>query len=86
MTGRLYDKPMQPHDILAAWRSRARAAAHGLLAVLCLLVSSVDALITARVGIPRLAYLARRVRQELASEYRRGRAGAVDITVREERP
>lgn len=63
---------------------RARATLRGLAAVLTHLLGALDALVTARLGIPPLAWLARRTGHAIADEYRRGYAGAVDAEVIDE--
>lgn len=64
--------------------SRARAVARGLLAMLALLLTAIDALITARLGLPRLTWAGRIVGRELAAEYRRGYHDARDAEVIDE--
>lgn len=56
----------------------------GLLAVTVFLFGALDALITARLGIPRLAWLGRRVGRAIADEYRRGYHNAIDVEIIEE--
>lgn len=63
---------------------RARAVRRGVTAVAFLLLGALDALLTARLGIPRLAWLSRKVGREIADEYRRGYHDAVDAEVDEE--
>lgn len=52
-----------------------RAVGHGLAAVARLLLSALDALITAAVGIPPIAWLARQVGALIRETYRLGRYG-----------
>jgi hypothetical protein len=56
-----------------------RTVLRGLLAVAALLATAADALVTAVLGVPRLAWLARRVAAACGEEYRRARWGAVDV-------
>lgn len=62
----------------------ARAVRRGVTAVAFLLLGALDALLTARLGIPRLAWLGRKLGREIADEYRRGYHDAVDAEVDEE--
>jgi hypothetical protein len=58
--------------------------ARGLLVVAVFLLGALDALITARLGIPRLAWLGRKLARAIADEYRRGYHNAVDVEIIEE--
>lgn len=62
---------------LAGWE-RARAIGRGVLAVLAFLVTAADALLTAVIGVPPLAWTARRIRTALGDEFRRGYWDAID--------
>jgi hypothetical protein len=53
------------------WRSVLR----GLAAVAGLFLSALDALVTARIGIPRVAWCARWLGRTVATAYQLGRAG-----------
>lgn len=55
--------------------------AGGLTAVAVYLLGAADALLTARLGVPRLAWVARVVGREIADEYRRGYHDARDAEV-----
>ncbi|MGI8333518.1 hypothetical protein ACRYCC_26495 [Actinomadura scrupuli] len=69
------------YDRREARGNTARAVARGLLAVLLLVLTGVDALATALVGLPPLAWIGRKLGRELADEYRRGYHGALDAEV-----
>jgi hypothetical protein len=71
--------PVHPARRAAAPRS-PRAIARGLAAVAALFLTAADALVTAALGLPRLAWVARRVATACGDEYRRARWGAVDVT------
>lgn len=60
------------------------SVARGLAAVAVCALGAADALITARLGIPRLAWLSRKVWRGIADEYRRGRHNAIDAEIIEE--
>ena len=60
-TGRPARNPRSPGAIL-----------RGLAAVAALFAGAVDALVTAFLGVPRLGWLAQRVGEMTAEEYRRG--------------
>jgi hypothetical protein len=70
--------PVHPARAAAAPRS-PRAIARGLTAVAALFLTAADALITAVLGLPRLAWVARRVAAACGEEYRRARWDAVDV-------
>jgi hypothetical protein len=70
---------------MSRWE-KTQAIARGLRAVAALLASAADALISAAVGLPPLAWLWRRARAELAEEYRRGYWHAVDAEIVEPGP
>lgn len=72
---------MQPYTKQAG---RGRAVARGLTAVAAFLLGAFDALLTARIGIPRLAWVAKVLGREIAGEYRRGYHDACDVEVIEE--
>lgn len=72
------------YDKTRASRSRRRSIGRGMAAAAALVVTGVDALVTARLGIPRLAWLGRRIGREIADEYRRGYHDARDAEVIEE--
>lgn len=65
-------------------RSRLRSTARGVAAAVLLVLGAVDALVTARFGLPRLAWIGRRVSREIADEYRCGYHDARDAEVIEE--
>jgi hypothetical protein len=67
-----------------SWWERTPPVLRGVLAVLLLLALIADELVTAVLRLPPLAPHARRFAAELADEYRRGRAGAVDAHVIED--
>lgn len=75
---------LQAYDKQRAAAGRLRAIGRGLVAVAALLLTALDALITARLGLPRLAWVGRRVRREIADEYRRGYHDAQDTEVIDE--
>jgi hypothetical protein len=75
---------MQTYDKQRARDSQARAVRRGVAAVVALVLTAVDALVTARLGLPRLAWMGRRVGRELAEEYRRGYHDARDAEVIDE--
>ena len=54
-----------------------RAVLRGLAAVAALFAGAADALVSAFLGVPRMGWLARRVGETAASEYRRRAWGAV---------
>lgn len=58
----------------------------GLLAVVALLGGALDALITAAVGIPRLAWITTHLARMVASEYRRGYHNAIDVEILTDTP
>jgi hypothetical protein len=57
---------------------RARAIGRGVLAVLVFLLTAADALLTAVIGVPPLAWTARRICTALGDEFRRGYWDAID--------
>lgn len=57
------------------------AVMRGLLAVAALFAGAADALVSAWLGLPRLGWLARRIGEATASEYRRGAFGAIDAEI-----
>lgn len=61
-----------------SWRDAVLAVARGLWAVFVLLATAVDALVTAWLGVPPLAWLGRRIGRVIADEYRRGYHNARD--------
>lgn len=75
---------MHPYTKQRARRGRARSTVRGFAAALLLILGAVDALVTARFGLPRLAWMGRRVGREIADEYRRGCHDARDAEVIEE--
>ena len=75
---------MHPYTKQRARGGRARATARGLAAAVLLVLGAIDALVTARFGLPRLAWMSRRVGRGLADEYRRGYHDACDAEVIEE--
>jgi hypothetical protein len=62
--------PRSPRDVL-----------RGLAAVAALFAGAADALVSAFLGVPRLGWLARRVGETAAEEYRRRAWNAVDAEV-----
>ena len=64
-----------------SWWERVRPVLRGCWAVVVLVATAVDALITAVLGVAPLTPRLRTLRQVLADEYRAGRAGAVDAEV-----
>lgn len=58
----------------------------GLLAVVALLGGALDALITAAVGIPRLAWVATHLAAVVANQYRRGYHDAIDVEILTDTP
>ncbi|TDC55586.1 hypothetical protein E1281_11675 [Actinomadura sp. KC345] len=64
----------------SAWE-RLGPVVRGLLAVLALLATAVDALVTALLGTAPLAPRLHRAGRIVADEYRAGHAGAVDAEV-----
>jgi hypothetical protein len=58
-----------------------RAVLRGLAGIAALFAGAADALLSALLGIPRLGWIARRVGETAASEYRRCARGAVDAEV-----
>lgn len=72
------------YDKAGARRGRLRSIGRGLAAAVALVLTGIDALITARLGIPRLAWLGRRIGREIAGEYRRGYHDARDAEVIDE--
>lgn len=75
---------LQTYDKQRAGASQARAIVRGLLAALALILTAFDALVTARLGLPRLTWAGRIVGRELADEYRRGYHDARDAEVIDE--
>lgn len=71
---------IQPPPGPSTWE-RLSPVAYGLLAVLALVASAVDALVTALLGVAPLGPRLRRAGRVLADEYRAGHAGAVDVDV-----
>lgn len=65
-------------------RGSLRDIARGVWFVLVLLATAVDSLLTALIGVPPLAWFARRIGHALADEYRRGYHNAVDAEVVED--
>jgi hypothetical protein len=57
------------------------AVMRGLLAVAALFAGAADALVSAWLGLPRLGWVARRVGEAAASEYRRGAFNAIDAEI-----
>lgn len=72
---------LDTYDKRRARGNTARAVARGLIAVLLLVLTGVDALATALVGLPPLAWIGRKLGRELADEYRRGYHDAQDAEV-----
>lgn len=60
------------------------SVARGLAGLAAFALGAADALITARLGIPRLACLLCRAGRAIADEYRRGKNGAIDAEIIEE--
>src|SRR5262249_46634966 len=52
----------------------------GVWAVICLITSAADALVSAVLGTPRMAPIGHRLGREIADEYRRGFHDAIDVT------
>jgi hypothetical protein len=63
-----------------AWEA-ALAVLRGLQAVLVLVLTAADALVTAVIGIPPLTLALRRIRLAIGDEYRRGYYDAVEAEV-----
>ncbi|REE96641.1 hypothetical protein [Thermomonospora umbrina] len=77
--------PEQAQDRPRSGRwARMRPVLRGLLAVALLLVTAVDALLTALIGVRPLVPLLRSLAAVLADEYRAGRVGAIDADVIED--
>jgi hypothetical protein len=73
---------LPPHEP-GVWE-RLAPVLRGALAVLVLLATALDALVSAWVGAPPLAPRLRKVGRVLGDEFRAGRAGAVDAEVIED--
>lgn len=65
----------------ATVREAACAVLRGLLAVLVLLLTALDALVTAVIGIPPVTLALRKARRAISDEYRRGYDNAVEAEV-----
>lgn len=74
MTMQTYDKP-------PAGRGQGRSILRGLLGVAVLLLTAIDALVTAVLGWAPLTPKLREIRQVIADEYRAASHGAVDADV-----
>jgi hypothetical protein len=63
------------------WRDRAGPVLRGLWAVLVLMLTAVDELVTALIGLAPLTPRLRELAQVIANEYRTGAAGVVSTDV-----